>query len=124
MHRMTTIDSYHQLLAQRIRQQQKENEMADADMNVKVSIPVSVSRFLDAVARFLEPSNGLHTPESQENKPAEGPMTTGRGEAPEEFAVVHLHQSGRERWLHTSNKPSYGCDLSTYVETIRVRRIE
>ena len=41
----------------------------------------------------------------------------------ETFAVVHLHQSGSERWVHTSGKPNMTCDLSTYIETITVRRV-
>jgi hypothetical protein len=44
-------------------------------------------------------------------------------ERSERFSVVHLHQSGKDRWLHTSNKPTHGCDLSTYIETITVRRL-
>jgi len=93
---MTAIDSYHQLLDQRIRQQQKETEMADSDMNVKVSVPVSVSRFLDALARFLEPSDrypNLHRPEG---KPAEGPMTTGHGHKEPHLVVgriVHFNDN-------------------------------
>lgn len=55
-------------------------------------------------------------------KPA--PSRPTPGEEGEEFGVVHLHQSGRERWLHTSNRPSYSCDPDTYIETIHVRRVQ
>ena len=36
----------------------------------------------------------------------------------ETFAVVHVHQSGTKRWLHSSGWPDSYCDSKTYIETV------